>query len=161
MSSSLKLFITNDEYRAIGQVAAQWAYFEVQVDVLLNIFMSQPKVTTLNLKSPQAFKRRMDNLRTAAKATLREHPALLEEIIQIANDSSSLRGQRDEIIHGRWRIHRRRSKVGTGIQVISTKKKKMVRTKFYSAKEAESVANQISALNYRVTIWCINNISGY
>ncbi len=157
----LKLFIGDDEYRAIGHVAAQWAYFENQVDFLVDVFMGQPKATSLNIKPAQAFKRRMENLRTAARAALNEDPALLEEIIQIADDSSSLRGQRDDIIHGQWKFHREGSKAGTGIKVISNKKKNMVREMLFSAEKAEKVANQISALNYRVIQWCQTNIADY
>ena len=41
--TAIKLFITDDGYRSIGHVAAQWAYLETEMDRLLKSFKAEKK----------------------------------------------------------------------------------------------------------------------
>jgi hypothetical protein len=156
---ALQLMIGDKELRAIGHVAAQWAYLETQLDGVANILMHQPSTKALGLKLDQSFKRRMETLRKAAKLALDEEPNELGELLLIANDASSLRGLRDDIVHGHWKLHREpRQGLTTGIRVYSQRPVLKVRNLAFSADKAESVAVKLAKTNVRLIFWCMRNI---
>jgi len=44
---TLRLMIGDEEFRAIGHVAAQWAFLEDQIDCCLEILLAQPAAASL------------------------------------------------------------------------------------------------------------------
>jgi hypothetical protein len=44
--------IGDDEFRAIGRVAAQWAYLENQIDSCLAILLTEPAAASLSERVP-------------------------------------------------------------------------------------------------------------
>lgn len=156
---ALELMISDKELRAIGHVAAQWAYLETQLDGVANILIHQPTAKAAGMKLDQAFKRRMETLRKAAKLVLDKEPSQLEDLLLIANDASSLRNLRDDIIHGHWKLHRKpRKGLTTGIRVYSQRPVFKVRNLAFSAEKAEGIAVKISKTNSRLILWCMRNI---
>ncbi len=103
MNPALKLLIGDKEFRAIGHVAAQWSFLEIQIDNIILILKDQPTVKHLSIKPPLSFSRRMSDLRDMAEIVLKNDPNPLSELLDIAQEASSLRSVRDEIIHGQWR----------------------------------------------------------
>jgi|AVFP01.1.fsa_nt_gi hypothetical protein len=158
------LMIGDQELRAIGHVAAQWAHLEVQIDAITQILCNQPSVLESGLRQEQSFKKRMANLRKAASIALRDHEPVRVEIEQIANEASSLRGLRDEIVHGCWRyVETNREKngipqVGTGVDLIRQYPSFRSRTRPITAERAETIACKISELNFRLVMWSVANI---
>ena len=57
---------------------------------------------------PQAFDRRAKLFRDCAKQLLNDQPDLQKELIDIINEASSARGQRDDVIHGHWHLGRKK-----------------------------------------------------
>jgi hypothetical protein len=57
---------------------------------------------------PQAFDRRAKLFRDCAKQLLNDQPDLQNELIDIINEASSARGQRDDVIHGHWHLGRKK-----------------------------------------------------
>ena len=47
---AMQLMIGDKEFRAIGHVAAQWAYLETQFDFLVQVLLHQPVIKELGLK---------------------------------------------------------------------------------------------------------------
>lgn len=158
MKLAMQLMIGDDVFRAIGHVAAQWAYLETQLDFVIDLMAHQPAASSLELKSAQSFMRRIKNLRKAARVVLAEQPDILEELLSIATDAASLRGHRDDIIHGQWKLHRTRGKLTTGIRVFKQTPTFHVRELPFSAEKAEGIAAKISATNWKLVIWCQQHI---
>lgn len=79
--------IGDKELRAIGHVAAQWAYLETQLDGVVEILINQPTTKHLGLKQSQSFQRRMECLRKAVKAVLAQHHEERDELLAIATDA--------------------------------------------------------------------------
>ena len=152
--------IGDRELRAIGHVAAQWAYLETQLDVVVEILINQPSVKSLGLQISQSFQRRMESLRKAAKIVLADHAGERDELLSIATEASSLRGFRDYIIHGHWKFHRERGRgpLTIGIRVFNRGQKLKVREVAFSAEKAEGIACKIAATHLRLTEWTMRNI---
>ena len=157
---ALQLMIGDKELRAIGHVAAQWAYLETQLDGVTAILINQPTTRPLGLKLSQSFQRRMECLRKAAKVALAKHDEERNELLAIATDATSLRGFRDDIVHGHWKLHREggRGPLTTGIQVFNQGPKLKVRNIAFSSEKAEGIACKIAAANLRLVRWCMRNI---
>lgn len=157
---ALKLMVGDKELRAIGHVTAQWAYLETQLDGVINVLVKQPSTRNLGIKVSQSFQRRMEALRNAAKVVLEKYQEQLSELLSIAADASSLRGSRDDIVHGHWKLHRERAAgpLTTGIRVYNRGAVLKVRNMAFTAEKAEGIAAKISKVNLRLTIWCMKNI---
>lgn len=80
---ALRLMIGDKELRAIGHVAAQWAYLETQIDAVTHILCCQPSVQEQGLRQQQSFKKRMANLKEAASIALKEHEDIRNEITAV------------------------------------------------------------------------------
>jgi len=156
----LQLMVGDKELRAIGHVAAQWAYLETQLDFVTAILVNQPSTKNLGLKQSQSFQRRMECLRKAAKVALTQHEEERDELLAIVTDASSLRGFRDDIVHGHWKLHRERGRgpLTTGIRVFNQGPKLKVRNIAFSSEKAEDVACKIAATNLRLVVWTTRNI---
>jgi hypothetical protein len=150
----MKLMIGDEEFRAIGHVAAQWAYLETQFDFLVRVLIHQPAIKQLGLKPVQSFQRRVEHVRKAARIILADHPVALKSLLKIVQDASSLRGFRDDIIHGHWKLHRSRGKLSTGLRVFNQAPNFKVREMAFSAEKAEDIAAKISVANLQLTLWC-------
>jgi hypothetical protein len=157
---ALRLLIDDKEFRAIGHVAAQWAFFENQLDQTLSILIQQPTTKDLGLTMQQSFMRRMRTLREAAKVVLAGYEPSLSEILEISNEASSLRGLRDDIIHGHWKIVEIRDDGARipGVKVISQGPKLKVREIKFPAEKVEEVAARISRVNLRLIYWIQRNV---
>ncbi len=157
---ALRLTIGDEEFKAIGHVAAQWAYLETQIDYVIDVLINQPDTKCDGFKLEQSFKRRMEALREAARSVLKKRPGELAELLDIAEKVSSLRSLRDDIIHGHWKLHRKMGTgpLETGLRVFNRRKKLKVREGPFSADKAEDVAAKISTENLRLITWCQANI---
>lgn len=119
-----RMMVTDSDLRAIGHVAAQWARLEVQIDLLIARLLDQPSVVGVktSLRSgtpPKSFERRIDLLREMTPIVFSSHPALVARIERTIQDASHLRGNRDEIIHGVWKLKRdKRNKLTTGVKLV-------------------------------------------
>lgn len=157
---ALRLMIGDEEFRAIGHVAAQWAYLETQIDYVIDVLINQPDTKRDGFKLEQSFRRRMATFRKAARIVLKKRPDELAELLDIAEKVSSLRSLRDNIIHGHWKLHRKKGTgpLETGLRVFNRGKELKVRESPFSAEKAEDVAAKISTENLRLTTWCQKHI---
>jgi hypothetical protein len=144
---ALRLMIGDKELRAIGHVAAQWAYLETQIDAVTHILFSQPSVQEKGLRQQQSFKNRMANLKDAASIALKEQEDIRNKIIKIADEASSLRGKRDQIVHSQWRLVRNKGGLKTGIEHTRQYPSFNSSTWQFTAEQAEDIACKISELN--------------
>ncbi len=150
---AITLFITDAVYRAIGHVAAQWAYLETELDYLLSLFLEHEEVKRLGLANAQSFKNRMSNLKNASDVLLKDQEQPLIEIKDIITDASSLRGFRDDIVHGQWKLHRKGESLTSGIRVIKSYPYYKVREMKFTYKKAEDIAAKISRVTVKVIEW--------
>lgn len=157
---ALQLMIGDKELRAIGHVAAQWAYLETQLDTVTELLIEQPAAAHLGLRQSQSFQRRMECLRVVAKVVLLQQADELDELLSIAADASSLRGYRDDIIHGEWKLHRKgaRGTLTTGMRVLSQRPTRILREIPFSAAKVERVACKIAATTLRLIVWTERNV---
>ena len=157
----MQLMIGDVEFRAIGHVAAQWAYFETQLDAILHILLAQPSVKPLQLRVHQSFQRRMETLKKAANVVLAKYPEELKPLLAIIADASSLRGKRDDIVHGHWKLYREKGRgpLTTGVRVVHMRGPSIkVHETAFSATTAEAIAAKISKANLRLIGWSMRNI---
>ncbi len=150
---AIKLFITDEGYRAIGHVAAQWAYLETEIDGLLSLLLEHEEVKILELKNSQSFKHRISNLKKALGVLLNNQMQPLDEITKILTDASSLRGFRDDIIHGQWKLHRKGRNLSPGIMAIKSFPSYKVKEMKFTYEKVEDIAVKISRLTVRVMNW--------
>ena len=152
---AVTLMVSDTTLRAIGHVAAQWAYFETEFDIFLNQLLRHPKTKHLvSASMPQAFDRRAALFRKCATILLKEHPKLLHQIVRIINDACSVRGHRDNVIHGQWHPGRR----GTAVTVIRARPKFSARERHMSDPDIEEIAAQISVVTARLIWWREMNV---
>jgi hypothetical protein len=149
----IKLLIDEATLRAIGHVAAQWAVLEIEFDALLGRLLRHSDAKTIVPKDiPQAFDRRAKLFRECAKLLLHDHPDLQKQIIAIINEATSVRGQRDKVIHGQWHLGRKKGKLGTAVTVINRRPKFKAQLQHMSAAQVEDVAAAISIVTLKL-IW--------
>jgi hypothetical protein len=93
-----------DNYlKEMGNVIAQWAFFEVDFDILLRVLASTPEAKKkLTGKIPLSFKKRVHLFRDAATLAFEHHPPTLKHHLDLAEKASRLRDIRDYVAHGRW-----------------------------------------------------------
>ena len=153
---ALKLMVGDKELRAIGHVAAQWAYLESQIDIVIFVLINQSSTQVPENNTPQSFKKRMEMLRKTARVVLDQHSAELTELLDIATDASSLRGFRDDIVHGHWKLKRNKCAevLTTEIQVFNKWPTLKVNNIPFNAEKAEDIAAKISEVNLRLVLWC-------
>ena len=103
---ALRLMIEDAEFRAIGHVAAQWAFLEDQIDCCLEILLAQPAAASLAQRPPTSFKGRIALLRKCVSAVFQADSTRAGRLLQIADDAAALAAKRNEIVHGQWRLRR-------------------------------------------------------
>jgi len=150
---AIQLLVTDEGYRAIGHVAAQWAYLETELDSLLSLFLEHDDVKQLGLANAQSFKSRMSNLKEASELLLKDQEQPLKEIKGIITDASSLRGFRDDIVHGQWKLRRKGENLSPGIRAIKSFPTYKTREMKFTYEKAEDVAVKISRVSVRVMGW--------
>jgi hypothetical protein len=155
---AIKLLITDGGYRAIGHVAAQWAILETELDHLLALLLEDSTVKSLGLKNAQSFGHRMSNLKSASDVLLKNQEQPLKEIKDIITDASSLRGFRDDIIHGQWKLHRKGADLTPGILAIRSFPKYKTKEMKFTYEKAEEIATQISHVTVRLIGWRLKYI---
>lgn len=150
---ALKLMVRDEELRAIGHVAVQWAYLETELDYISGLLTSHEHAKELEISHPQSFSKRMENIKKYAAVILKDCSAAREELLAIANDASSLRGFRDDIVHGHWKLKRTKNGLTTGLRVINQRSSLKVRDMVFTAEKAEEIAAKISAVSLKATMW--------
>jgi hypothetical protein len=100
----------------------------------------------------------MENLRKAARVVLIDRPNELSEILKIAEQASSLRGFRDDIVHGQWKLHRPGGKLTSGVRIFKQFPSPKVRELAFSYEKAEDVAAKISVVTVKLVMWCHRNV---
>lgn len=150
---AIQLFITDEGYRAIGHVAAQWAYLETELDSLLSLLLESEEVKKLGLKNSQSFGSRMENLKAACNLLWKNQDQPMNEIKNIIDDASSLRGFRDDIIHGQWKLHRKGNELTPGIMAIRSFPSYKFKEMKFTYEKAEDIATKISRVTLRAMEW--------
>jgi hypothetical protein len=155
----IQLLIDDDTVRAIGHVSAQWGVLEIEFDILLGQLLDHPAAKSIVPKSmPQAFDRRAKLFRDCAKQLLNDQPDLQKELIDIINEASSARGQRDDVIHGHWHLGRKKGELGTAVTVINKRPSFKAKLKNMSADQVEDVAANISQVTAKLIWWRTINV---
>jgi hypothetical protein len=151
---TLRLMIGDDEFRAIGHVAAQWAFLENQIDDGLEILLAQPAAASFAQRLPSSFSSRITLLRKCARAVFQTDAIRAERLIRIANDAASLSGRRNEIIHGQWRLRRTKGgRLTTAVDHVRRQPTLKVRCATITAVQAEAVAAKISTVHLRLVLF--------
>ena len=101
----------------------------------------------------------MDNIKKAAKELLENHDEIHQEVIDIISDASSLRGFRDDIVHGRWRLKRKGENLFPAIESIKSFPSYKVKEMKFTYEKAENIAAKISKVTVRVIDWRIKYVS--
>lgn len=118
------MMVTDRDLRAIGHVAAQWARLEVQIDLLIAVLLDHPlaadiKASLHNGIPPRSFEKRIDRLREMVAVVFQQDRDLMTRIERMIQDASHLRGTRDNIVHGIWKLKRdNNNRLTTGIKII-------------------------------------------
>ncbi|MBC7193842.1 hypothetical protein [Marinobacter sp.] len=148
---SLQLLIGDAELQAIGHVAAQWAYFETEMDSVIELLELHESQSNNEKSDPQAFNRRIKKLRSLASDIFQGNP--LSELLEILEKVSSLKKFRDDIVHGHWQLYRKNDTLTTGIAVVK-RRPEYSRKKFkFTAEKAEDIAAKISEQTLKLTLW--------
>jgi hypothetical protein len=92
-----------DALIALGRVAANWTYYEQQLDLWLNVLLNRPEAEQFPKNLHIAFKRRLRLWRQLSKASHRE-PDKLKRIQEIISRSAKARDDRDSVVHGYWTL---------------------------------------------------------
>jgi hypothetical protein len=157
---ALRLVIGDDEFRAIGHVAAQWAFLENEIDGCLEILLAQPAAASLPQHIPGSFRGRIALMRQCARAVFPTDATKSDRLIRIANDAASLSGRRNEIIHGQWRVRRTRGgRLTTAIDHVQRQPTFRVRRARITAAQAEAVAAKISTAHLHLILF-LNEVVG-
>ena len=155
----VQLLIDDDTLRAIGHVSAQWGVLEIEFDGLLGILVRHPDSKSIAPKEiPQAFDRRAKLFRECAGLVLHDQPDLQKELIDIVNEASSARGQRDDVIHGHWHLGRKKGQLGTAVTVVKRRPNFNAKLKNMSADQVEDVAANISQVTAKLIWWRTINV---
>ena len=140
-------------------MAAQWAFLETELDNLLSIFLAKKKVKKLKLSNKPSFKIRINNLKKAAVVLQRKHKKDLKELIEILKDASSLHGDRDDVIHGKWMLKRKGVNLLPEIITVKSIPAYRYRGIKFTSKKAEELAVRISRVTLRVNEWRIKYVN--
>jgi hypothetical protein len=151
---ALRLRIGDAEFRAIGHVAAQWAFLENQIDLCLKVLLAQPAAISVAQRLPTSFDRRLRLLLECASTVFRTDAIRAERLLRIVDNAASLKGRRDEIIHGQWRLRRTQcGRLTTGIDHIRAQPMLNVRRTTITADQVEAIAAKISTVHLRLILF--------
>jgi hypothetical protein len=89
---------------------------------------------------------------------LHDQPDLQKQIIAIINEATSVRGQRDKVIHGQWHLGRKKGELGTAVTVINRRPKFKAQLQHMSAAQVEDVAAAISIVTLKLIWWSQMNV---
>jgi hypothetical protein len=155
-----RLLISDETLRAIGHVAAQWAFLEIEFDLFLGQLLRHPDARNIApARMPQSFDRRASLFRHCAKTLLAGQPKLRDQLISIINDACSIRGHRDNVIHGQWHLGRKKRQLGSAVTIIKQRPKFSAHLRHMSAEQIEEVAAKISIATARLIWWREMNVS--
>lgn len=148
-----------DNYlKEMGHVIAQWAFFEVDFDILLRVLVSTPQAkATLTGKIPLSFKKRIKLFRDAATLAFGHHPPTLKHHLDIAEKAARLRDIRDYVAHGRWIAQetgkgQRRRATGVMIAELIQGNWENVKSKPISEKGLAKAAHEIGEMTAHIMI---------
>jgi hypothetical protein len=96
-------FLTDEIYREIGHFIAQWAYFQMEFDSLLDEMLVLAEVKALTKFVPSTYPKRANLMRDAAPVCFPTCPALTARICKILDDAAAVKVYRDLVAHGQWR----------------------------------------------------------
>ena len=91
-----QLMVSDEQYRAVGHVALQWANLEAEMDreiLWLNKQNAKP------VKLGGKFEDRAAGWRRMANITYEGHPQLTDAVEAIANKAVAIKRERDKLIH--------------------------------------------------------------
>lgn len=111
--------LTDAQYTALGKAVVEWANIEQLLSVLLGRLLGTPDFLARTFTDPLSAVRLQDAIHEAVeihRIRYREKVIsgdLLDEIVQVNNSVSSLRGVRNKIAHFCWCRHSDESLFGT------------------------------------------------
>lgn len=156
---AVRLLIDDETMRAIGHVAAQWSFLEIEFDTLLGTLLRHPAAKAIAPKEiPQSFDRRAKLFRECVHILLSDQPDLLKQIMDIVNDATSARGHRDKVVHGQWHLGRKKGKLGTAVTTVRRRPEFKMQLQNMSADQVENVAAEISNISLKLILWAQMNI---
>jgi len=98
MAANADLYLKPRQLYAIGLFAAQWAYFEAELDFTI---AALGEFVEGNQQMPPTFKPRVKHWRRLSNAYYQSQPVLLNEIKEIIDDAAKMHRGRSVILHGR------------------------------------------------------------
>ena len=134
--------LTDEYILAIGRVAVMWSYFEVHLDKVLHEALSYPEAAGLPDYLKIAFKKRLIIWRDLASKLFDTDPAHQDELINLINRASNLRGKRDYVVHGSPFTARRGMEFHLAKYTTTLK----ITTKLMPIEEIQNLADDITTL---------------
>jgi hypothetical protein len=93
---AFKLEVSDDQCRAIGHVALQWAFLESEIDREIH-WLNETNDEPVKLRSK--FEDRARGWRRMATLTYEDHPKFIEAVAGIATKAVAIKPDRDKLIH--------------------------------------------------------------
>lgn len=92
-----QLMLSDDQIRAIGHVALQWAFLESEIDREL-VWLNEQTDMRVSLRAP--FEQRAERWREMAALAYEDHPKLIDAVDSVSKRATAIKGERDKFVHG-------------------------------------------------------------
>jgi hypothetical protein len=99
---TVTLMLRDEQFRAIGHMAVQWAFLEAEIDRELVWLNKQSEHKDHPVKLGAKFEDRTERWREMATLTYQGHPKCMEAVESISTKAVEIKVERDKIIHGNF-----------------------------------------------------------
>ena len=98
---AFQLALSEAQYRAIGHMIAQWAFLESDINSEIKWLLGRSEHRGKRVNFQSRFSIRATKWGDLAKRTYRKHPKLFRAVQRIGGQATAIKGERDDIAHGR------------------------------------------------------------
>ena len=146
--------LKRNQYEAIGMVATQWAYFETEVDLSILHMLALMQQTGRTVRDDEIalikpLSQRTQQLKSIAKEFYNSDPHYTQ-LGKILDAGSSLKDDRDSIVHGLWYAKVRETQETSDdifTQTFRLKSRPNIRDKHMRSSKMRAIAQKISKVN--------------
>jgi hypothetical protein len=95
-----QLMLTDEQFRAIGHMMAQWAFLESQINDEIKWLLGRNEHRGKRINFQARFSTRADNWLKLATKSYRKRPKLIKDVQRITGNANNIKPERDDIAHG-------------------------------------------------------------
>ena len=95
-----QLMLSEEQFRAIGHMATQWAFLESEIDRELIWLHKRSEHKRKRMNFRDRFVNRANQWLTMATRTYKKHPKRVKAVEQISRKAINIKCERDDLIHG-------------------------------------------------------------